>query len=224
MDMSILRQIFENLQIILHIRGGDKTTSTLNVKGNMTIMHLSNQEQITNPKILVEQTERLVAEKAIHSTSQVTIALGTYLGIVFSKEKPGTRVHLDFAVLNKNETSVALEGSYVKINKGEVFFNKFYKYTDINGSRVGDFSKSFPIIINAKGADNLNVEYENIDLKLLDNGINQCEIFVLSEGNKLSSRKFKLEINNEMVQTFIANQKSADETGIPAIYPATIQA
>lgn len=223
MGISIFEKILDSLHLSFLYRGGDrKTTNQTAGRDIYNYMMVLNKDSKGNQDLIAEKGQKLIANKNNASKANITVVLGTYLGIVKSAEKPGTRVHLDFAVMNRADRPTVLEGTYIKINESIVHLKKFYK-SNSNGSREPDMSKGFPIIINSNGAEKLEIEYENIDQALIRKGKNKGEIFVLAEGNTLSSRKFLLPVDDAMIETFKQSQESADSTGIPSIFLATIK-
>lgn len=84
-------------------------------------------------------------------------------------------------------------------------------------------SQGFPIIINSRGATKLQIEFENVSQALVKNGKNNGEVIVIAENNKIANKQFTLQVDEAMTQTLKQSQESADNTGIPSIFPATIQ-
>ena len=212
----------KSLHLSVFFKGGDKRTTNLVANRDINSYTIINNNSLnSSPDSIEAKAQKLISSQ--NSPSNTTlVVVGTFLGIVKSIEKPGTRVHLDFAVINKDNSPTVLQGTYIKFNDGVVHFKKFYK-SNSNGSREPDMSKWFPIVINSQGAEKLEIEFENIDLELIHKGKNDGEIFVLAESNKLSSRKFILNVDDAMLATLKDSQESADKTEIPAIFQATIQ-
>lgn len=223
MRVNILEKILDSLHLSFLYRSGDrKTTNQAAGRDINNYMMVLNKDTEGNQDLIAERGQKLIANKNSTSKSNLTVVLGTYLGIVKSAEKPGTRVHLDFAVMNQLDRPTVLQGTYIQINESIVHLKKFYK-SNSNGSREPDMSQGFPIIVNSNGATKLQIEYENIDQELIRKGKNEGEVFVLAEGNTLSSRKFLLPVDDAMIETLKQSQGSADSTGTPSIFLATIQ-
>ncbi len=223
MGISIFEKILDSLHLSFLYKGGDKkTTNQAAGRDIINLMMVMNKGAEGNKDFIVEKAQKLIANNNYTSVVSLKVVLGTYLGIVKSAEKPGTRVHLDFAVMNLTNRPTVLQGTYIKIDDGIVHLKKFYK-SNYNGSREPDMSQSFPIIINSQGAAKLQIEYENIGQILIHKGKIEGEVFVLAEGNSFSSRKFLLPVDDAMIETLRQSQESADNTGIPSIFLATIQ-
>lgn len=223
MGISIFEKLLDKLHLSFLYRGGDKKTTNLAAGRDInTTMIVFDKDKSNSPDLTVSKAQKLIAKKGKSTRASLNIVLGTFIGIVKSAEKPGTRVQLEFAVMNKAAKPTVLQAAYIKLNDGIVHFKNFYK-SNSNGSREFDMSSSFPIIINSNGATKLQIEFENIKQTLIDKGKNKGEIFVLAENNTISSRKFSLPVNDAMIEILKQSQDSADKTGIPLIFPATIQ-
>ncbi len=221
--MSIFEKIIESLHLSFFFKtGNNKTTNQAAGRDVNNYMTIINKDAKGNQDLIVQKAQKLTANKNEISKANLKIVLGTYLRIVKSAEKPGTRVHLDFAVMNQTDRPAVLQGTYIKLDDGIVHFKKFYK-SNSNGSREPDMSKGFPVIINSNGAEKLEIEYENIDQELIHKGRVDGEVFVLAEGDSLSSKTFSLPVDDAMIETLKQSQDSADNTGIPSIFLATIQ-
>lgn len=222
MRLSIFDKIFEKLNIFFQYRGGNKKTSNFTAGRDINnTYNIVNANNFGDQDKIAEKGQKLLNSPK-NLTNKNLVVVGNFLGIVKSIEKPGTRIHLDFAIKNLEGTPTILQGSYVKVNEGIAHFKKFYK-SNANGSREPDMSKWFPIIVNSNGAEKLEIEFENVDQELIRSGLNNCEVVVLTEDNKLSSRKFALTVDQAMIKTLEESQESADKTGTPSIFPATIQ-
>ncbi len=81
----------------------------------------------------------------------------------------------------------------------------------------------FPIIITAKGAGTLSIEFENLDQRLISKGNLKGELFVLVGNSKATSRKFELEINLAMENTLNALQKVSETNKSPILFDARIK-
>jgi len=223
MGINIFDKLIDSLHLSFFFKGGAKKTTNVAAGRDINIgMVVVNKDVDKNEDLIVEKAQKLLANKSDSSKADLIVVFGTFLGIVKSAEKPGTRVHLDFAVMNKVDRPTVLQGAYMRINDGIVHFKMFYK-SNSNGSREPNMSEGFPIVINSKGATKLQIEFENIDQSLIHKGDNEGEVFVLAENDTLASKKFLLPVDDAMIEVFRQSQDSADNTGIPSIFPATIK-
>lgn len=117
MGISIFDKLIGNLKLRLSLlfKAGDtKTTNQIaggDIYNVMTVLDPSGQ----NPDLLAKNAQKLIKDKGPKVTdTHIEIVLGTYLGVVKSSERPGTRLHLDFAVINKADIPTVLQGAYIK--------------------------------------------------------------------------------------------------------------
>lgn len=222
MGINIFDKILGALHLNFMFRGGDRRISNQQAGGNITnIMMVSNNPAAQDT--IVQKAQTLIADKANVTNQKLSVALGTFIGVVKSVEKPGTRVHLEFAVINNADTPTVIQGAYLQLNDGVAHFKMFFKPNANGLAREPDMSEEFPIIINSRGATKMRIEFENIKLALINPGKNEGEIFVLTEDNKLSSKKFTLQVDEVMVEVLKQSQESADNTGVPSILQVSIQ-
>lgn len=150
------------------------------------------------------------------------IVLSPYLGIVKSKEKPGTRTQLEFTVTNNLNRPTVIKGVLLSLNSGEVSFKKFYKVRD-DGNREPDFSTRFPIIINSRGIVRLGIEFENIEKNLIEKGNLPGKLIALIDQAELTSKDFVFEVNESMINILQIFQEQASTTGVPVVFDAMIR-
>lgn len=193
----------ENMQINQVFAG---TVST----DNPDLIAATAQNLLNNPKS--GELERQVA----------SLVISPYLGVVKSKELPGTRVQLEFSVTNEVDRPIVIKGTVLKLNDGEVNFKKFFKIRE-DAVREPDFSIRFPIIINSKGATRLAIEFENLEKPLIEKGDLKGELLVLIDQTRLARQEFIFEVNDAMVNTLDLMQEHANQSGAPVIFDAMIK-
>ncbi|GEM_PF-2271524 len=220
MGFNIFEKIVDKIQVFFSFKTGDKKSANFVARGNINIGKIVLSKDSEKSGDVIEQKARVLI-KDKNEKAKIIVALGISMGIVKALERPGTRVHLDFAVLNEEDKPTVVQGAYMKINEGVVHFKLFYN-SDATGARQPNLGETFPIVVAANGVARLQIEFENIKQELIHKGDNACEIYVLTARDSLSSTKFKLVVDDAMIQTFEQLQSSADNTRIPAIFPAAI--
>ncbi|TSC86238.1 MAG: hypothetical protein G01um10147_950 [Microgenomates group bacterium Gr01-1014_7] len=202
------------------VSGDNNQTNVTNVYNNIYMGTISQNY----PDQIAEQVKYIVATPPNHNTNDpnLIITLSPFMGVVKSPELPGTRIQIEFTILNtQNETKI-IKGVYVKLGDGEVNFKKFFKINE-NSSREPDYTKRFPIVINSKGADKLAIEFENLDIPLIHKGDIEGELVVLTGEEKLAKKDFIFEVNEAMVNTLDALQQNAAENQMPIVFDAMIK-
>lgn len=169
------------------------------------------QELISNPQVQNEDTRQ-----------DAFLVLSPYLGVIKSKELKGTRLQLEFTVTNNLERPIVLKGVLLRLNKGEVNFNKFFKVREDAG-REPDFTTRFPIVLNSKGATRLSVEFENLEQPLIEKGSLKGELLVLIDRTRVATQDFIFEVNDAMVNTLNLMQQQAELSGSPVAFDAMIK-
>ncbi len=205
--------------------GGDKN-NTLNVGGNLTVINhtFAGTATLDNPNVIAQQSQQIISNKGSGDSKEESIhlTLSPYLGVVKSPNLPGTRVQVEFAVTNEYDRPKVIKGSYIKLNDGILNFKLFFKVNQ-NGSREPDLGIRFPVIINAKGATRLSVEYENLEQPLIKKGHLKGELIVLTGDETVAIKQFEYEVNDAMVNTFNALQQAANENNAPIVFDAMIK-
>lgn len=204
--------------------GGDKNTQNLSVEGNFTINNTYvGTASINNPDLIESKVEQITSGNQQQARQEkVSVVVSPFMGIVKSPERPGTRLHLEFAVINEGDMPLAINGVYVKIGEGKAHFKKFFIIKE-NSVRVPDFSIRFPIIVNSKGAARLPVEFENIGQKLIVKGEIISQIFVLIGNEQVASKEFTLDVNEAMWNTLAQLQEVATKEKAPLIFDAMLK-
>lgn len=204
--------------------GGDKNTQNLSMQGNFTINNTYvGTASVNNPDLIESKVEQITSgnQQQIQQ-EKVSVVVSPFMGIVKSPERPGTRLHFEFAVVNEGDTPLAINGVYVKIGASKAHFKKFFIIKE-NSVRVPDFSIRFPIIVNLKGAARLPVEFENIDQKLIVKGEIVSQVFVLIGNEQVASKKFTLDVNEAMWNTLAQLQDVATKEKAPLIFDAMLK-
>ncbi len=178
-----------------------------------------------NPDLIAEKVNELISNPQTYNEEpkqDAFLVLSPYLGIVKSKELPGTRLQLEFTVTNNLDRPIVLKGTLLKLNNGEVNFNKFFKVRDDAG-REPDFTTRLPIIVNSRGATRLAVEFENLEQSLIEKGTLKGELLVLIDQIRVATREFTFEVNDAMVNTLNLMQQQAEQSGSPVAFDAMIK-
>jgi len=203
--------------------GGDKKTQNLSVEGNFTINNTYvGTASVNNPDLIASKVEQITSGDQNTRQEKVSVVVSPFMGIVKSPERPGTRLHLEFAVMNEGDIPLAINGFYVKIGEGTAHFKKFFIIKE-NSVRVPDFSMRFPIIVNSKGAARLPVEFENIDQELIVKGEITSQVFVLIGSGQVASKEFALDVNEAMWNTLAQLQEVATKEKAPLIFDAMLK-
>lgn len=128
---------------------------------------------------------------------QVKITLGKYLEIVIPNGvfAIGTRVHLMSSIKNCKDIPVSISDVELVINDISIFFKQFIRV--VEEGRVPETLQYFPAIINAKGVYSLNVEYENIEIDALKQGINCGSIIVRIDDTETYKKEFSFNLDEE---------------------------
>lgn len=226
--MSIISAIDKALNI-------EQLTPTANVKiGGKTEVKIANVQinqvfsgsvSSDNPDLVAEKVHQLSEnppKEDENSEQDAFLVLSPYMGIVKSPELPGTRVHLEFTVTNKLNRPIVLKGALLKFNGGELNFKKFFKVKEDAG-REPDFTTRFPIIISSNGATRLNVEFENLEKALIEEGSLKGELHILIDRNRIATQDFIFDVNKAMKNTLIIMEQQALATNAPVVFDAMIQ-
>jgi hypothetical protein len=209
----------------LSIKTGKK--QTVNVKaGNVNIINQAYMGTTSsdNPDLIAEKGQKLIqsGSRKIFTTANMELVLSPYIGVIKSPELPGTRFHLEFAVINNNDRPKIIKGAYVKLNRGLVHFKRFFKVNG-HGSREPDLTKRFPIVVASRGARELSVEFENLEQSLIKKGSLKGELYVLIGNKELAKQNFTFEVNDAMVNTLNSLQQSALKNKVPLLFDAMIK-
>lgn len=226
MDISAVGKILsiEELTANANLKIGGKTEVKI---GNLQVNQVfAGTISPDNPDLIAEKVNQLtlnpIKEDKENKEQDAFIVLSPYLGIVKSPDLPGTRVHLEFTVTNKLDRPIVLKGVLLKLNKGELNFKKFFRVREDAG-REPDFTTRFPIIVNAKGATRLAIEFENLEKPLINQGSLQGELDVLIDRIRIATQEFIFEVNEAMENTLNLIQKQALLTNAPVVFDAMIQ-
>ncbi len=200
--------------------GGDK--KTLNVSGNLVINQVfSGTVTDQNHDPLVMETQELLSDGKSR-VSKIDLILSPFLGIVKTPKSNRTRLQLEFVFVNDNLSPKVIKGCYLAINKEKAYFRQFFTI-DEKGIRSPNLSMRFPIIIASKTAERFNIEFENIDKKLIQKGNLKAELFVLVGESNLATKKFELGVNDAMVNTLNDLQIAANVNKSPILFDARIK-
>lgn len=203
--------------------GGDKKTQNLSVEGNLTIYNTyAGTASANNPDLIASKVEQITSSTQSLKQEKVSVVIGSFMGIVKSPERPGTRIHLELAVTNEGDMPLTINGVNVKMGKGQVHFKKFFRVRE-DSVRVPDFSIRFPIIINPKEARRLSVEFENIDHELITKGETTSQVHVLIGSEQVTSKEFTLEVNEAMWNTLFQLQEVASKENAPLIFDVMLK-
>lgn len=203
--------------------GGDKTNQNLSIEGNLTINQTYiGTASVNNPDLIASKVDQITSAREFKNESKASIVVSPFMGIVKSPERPGTRLHLEFAITNEKDMPLVINGVYVKIGGGVAHFKKFFKVQE-DSVRIPDFSIRFPIIVNSKGASRLSVEFENIDQHLITRGELISQVFVLLGDEQVSSKEFTIDVNEAMWNTLSHLQEIAEKESAPLIFDAMVR-
>ena len=177
---------------------------------------------INNPDLIASKVEQITSGKQLNNQQNISVVISPFMGIVKSPEKPGTRLHMEFAVINEKDMPIVINGVHLKVEDGLVHFKKFFKVQE-NSVRIPDFSTRFPIIVNSRGATRLSVEFENIDQELLKKGELKSQLFVLIGSERVASQMFALDVNEAMWNTLNNLEEVASKENSPLIFDAMLK-
>lgn len=202
--------------------GGNK--ETINVAGDLTVNHVyGGTVSAQNPDLLVQETQEILSNTTPHNPLEnLELVLSPFFGIVKSPSLKGTRVQLEFTLVNNNDSPKVIKGTYAEINGGTVNFKLFFSVNP-DGFRVPDLTVRYPIVVNAKGVARLSVEFENIEQQLIEKGTLDCELFVLIGDINVITKKFTFEVNEAMINTLNALDQAANENNAPILFDARIK-
>ncbi len=201
--------------------GGNK--ETINVAGDLTVNHVyGGTVSAQNPDLLVQETQQILAATPQNPTENLELVLSPFFGIVKSPSLKGTRVQLEFTLINNNDAPKVIKGTYAEINGGTVNFKLFFSVNH-EGFRVPDLTVRYPIVVNSKGVARLSAEFENIEQQLIEKGTLDCELFVLIGDINVITKKFTLEVNEAMINTLAALDQAANENNAPILFDARIK-
>lgn len=220
----------EQLTANANLKFGGKTEVKVEIGQIITNVYAGTISPTSNPDLIATTAQELKSPSPSSSPSpspendeqDAFIVLSPYLGIVKSKELPGTRVQLEFTVTNNLDRPIVLRGALLNLNNGEVNFKKFYKVRN-DGSREPDFVTRFPIIINSRGSTRLGIEFENIEKPLIEKGDLNGELVVLIDQTQFTTKSFIFEVNDAMMNTLPLFQEQATSTGVPVVFDAMIK-
>lgn len=225
MGISVVDKVLniEELTPTANLKIGGKTEiKTGNIQVNQVFV---GTVSTNNPNLIAERVNELVSNPQAHAQEpqqDAFLVLSPYLGIVKSKELPGTRVQLEFTVTNNLERPIVLKGALLKLNNGEVNFNKFFRVKD-DASREPDFTTRLPIIVNSRGATRLAIEFENLEKPLIEKGSLKGELLVLIDQTRVATQEFIFEVNEVMANTLNLIQQQAELSGSPVVFDAMIK-
>ena len=225
MVISVIDKVLniEELTATANLKIGGKTEiKTGNIQVNQVFVGTVSPN---NPDLLAERVQELISNPQVQNEDtrqDAFLVLSPYLGVIKSKELKGTRVQLEFTVTNNLERPIVLKGVLLRLNKGEVNFNKFFKVREDAG-REPDFMTRFPIVLNSKGATRLSVEFENLEQPLIEKGSLTGELLVLIDRTRVATQEFIFEVNEAMVNTLNLMQQQAEQSGSPVAFDAMIK-
>lgn len=215
----------EKLNPTLRI-GGDNNSQNLSVAGNLTINQVyTGTVSPQNPDLVARKVDQLTSGEStvnLATGNQMQITVSPFMGIVKSPEMPGTRIHLEFAIANNNETPKIINGAYVKLNEGKVHFKKFFKINP-DSSRAPDFTTRFPLIITTKGATTLAIEFENVQEALIASGKVKGVLYILTGDETVASKEFILDVNAAMDALLKQFQDIATKNNAPLVFDAQLE-
>lgn len=215
----------EKLTLSPSVKLGDKKNVNVNVAGNLVINQAyAGTVSEYNPDLIAEKSQELLsmgkASDAIDTNVKIT--LSSYMGVVKSPNLPGTRVHIEFTATNGYDYPQVIKGAYVKLGEGQLHFKLFFKINE-NGSRQPDLTTRFPIIVNSKGTARLAMEFENLEVPLIHEGILKGELIILTGEEKVATEEFEFEVNEAMINTLNQLQKIAKDNKAPLVFDAMIK-
>ena len=225
MVISVIDKVLniEELTATANLKIGGKTEiKTGNIQVNQVFVGTVSPN---NPDLIAERVQELISNPQVQNEDtrqDAFLVLSPYLGVIKSKELKGTRVQLEFTVTNNLERPIVLKGVLLRLNKGEVNFNKFFKVREDAG-REPDFMTRFPIVLNSKGATRLSVEFENLEQPLIKKGSLKGELLVLIDRTRVATQEFIFEVNDAMVNTLNLMQQQAELSGSPVAFDAMIK-
>lgn len=202
--------------------GGDK--EIFNVSGDLVVNQVyAGTVSPQNPDLLVQESQAILSETTSQNPIQnLELVLSPFFGIVKSPFLKGTRVQLEFTIINSNDIPKVIKGTYAEINGGTVNFKLFFS-VNADGVRQPDLTVRYPIVVNAKGVARLSVEFENLEQQFIDKGVLNCELYVLIGDINVITKKFTLEVNDAMVNTLNAMNKAANENNAPILFDTRIK-
>ena len=226
MDINAVGKILniEQLTPTANLKIGGKTeikTGDIQVVNQVFVGTVSTD----NPDLIAQRAQELITSPPVQQEQKQQVAfivLSPYLGVVKSKELPGTRIQLEFTVTNNLDRPIVLKGTLLRLNGGEVNFKKFFKVREDAG-REPDFLTRFPIVVNSRGATRLSVEFENLEQPLIEKGDLKGKLLVLIDHTRVATQEFDFEVNDAMVNTLNLMQEQATASGTPVAFDAMIK-
>jgi hypothetical protein len=207
--------------------GGDK--KTINVENLTLNQMITNQYAGTiseqNPDLIAEQVHELSNNKESPPSStnpNIELVISPFIGIVKSPNLPGTRVHLEFTVINNNEIPITIKGINARVGEENLHFKLFFSIND-KGMRSPDLSQRFPIFVGRQNGMRIAVELENFERQLINQGELPCELFILIGNSDVVSQKFVFDVNEAMINTLNLLDAEARTNNSPLVFDAMIK-
>ena len=228
MDISGVKveSIFKAEQVNPTLKIGGDESKKIAVAGDFKVFNIYvGTPSAANPDLIAQKVDNLISSPNPNqktTDNNLLVATSPFLGIVKTPESVGTRINLEFAIINKYDTPVVIKGAYVKLDKGRVHFKKFFKI-NADSSREPDFTTRFPIIINSRGATTLAIEFENVEQTLISKGNLIGELFVLTGEDSVTSTKFELDVNESLVKLLEDFQKKAIDSKTAYLFDAMLK-
>lgn len=207
--------------------GGDK--KTINVEKLTVNQTINNQYAGTisaqNPDLIAQQAQLISSSKNAHPssiTSNIEVVLSPFISVVKSPDLSGTRVHIEYTIINNNEVPITVKGTHARIENNNVHFKLFFSINE-RGLRAPDLSMRFPILVGRKNGMRIAMELENFEKQLIKKGILSCELFILIGNSDVVSQKFIFDVNEAMVNTLEMLDSEAKSNNAPLVFDAMIK-
>ena len=203
----------------------DNFIHSITVKLSLTknVVHNDNSRIQNNYyNVLPPRPDPALIEIPDEADVDLIIALGLYVDVILTANVPKTKVHLEFSITNGHVHQSAIKFAQLKINEGIAHFNKFYKKLPDSKRRYDDM-ESFPLIISSNGIIKAYMEFENVEITLLKKGENKCELILITDRDRVVSKKFTFVVDASMESVFVQLNESFKNTGMAQVVPVQLK-
>jgi hypothetical protein len=212
-------KVADSIRLESLLKLGDKKVE-INNSNNYSIVVMSSADP-SQRELEVKKARSLIESEGRKNEESLSVIPSPFLGIVNSANLPGTRLQVEFAVVNKKDEPVALNGVYIELDGGQVFFKKFI-LVNSDGIRVPDFQTRFPIVINRNGVARLAVEFENYEVDLIKEGQQKIKIVATAGSEIWGKGEAVLDTNKALLNTLRGLNQRATQDG-PIVFDVMVE-
>jgi hypothetical protein len=152
----------------------------------------------------------------------LSVVLSRVMGVVVAKDLEGSRVHLEFVVVNQEDRPHVLRWAALNIGDGRLHPKQFFAVTAAD-LRIPQPAVRFPLVIAPKNALRVAVEFENLYRPLLSAGLHEVELVLEQDGATIVTQRFTCRIIDDTAATLRHLKSVVNQDGGAVVFDLPIE-